>query len=334
MQLLAGLNTGRDVKFIENQNSSQFKCENHDDKTKLIHVFPGKVSIGKNLDSLSAYKVETGLALALRLTGKYELTPRNIKDSLFYAHKDDSFTIAQFALLVNATEVAFVNINRIHNMMRTEITLKNLVNDSTRWGEGYSLLRFKKGFSGEPLYDPSILESLQRAVAVSIGDTNIYSGLSKELEVKPLPTLVIGGLYFKDNEQNSGWELFKDKMLNSYDAVETMFDEVVKHDIYVVYDSETRDSIFALYNLYEAENYFIPSELEIEALSNFGVEYYLTGVFEKIDSGADINLVLCEIRNKRLLPVYVAKGSIISDDLIEYRQEIKRLVGKLVEQMN
>jgi hypothetical protein len=304
-----------------------------EDETRA-KILLGSVNHGPAVDSLLIRKAEPGLALALALSGEYIIIPNHMRDSVAreIAREDRQPTLGLVAEKIDAEYIAFITISRLKNMLRADMALAEPGSDAhARRGVGYSLLHFKNESSGEYLYDPSILEALQRAFADALQRPKLYDSAEAKFRVYPAKTLVVGGMYFVDNEDMAKWELFDNKTINSYDMVESVFEAAVESPEYVVYDTDSRDSIYAMSNMYGVENYRSPTKYEIKALHKFEVDSYITGIFKRTLKGAHIELHLCDINNEVLNVTKSVKGEIHEDSITELRKRTKELARELLE---
>ncbi|MFW5701453.1 MAG: hypothetical protein ACOCX7_00740 [Bacteroidota bacterium] len=302
-------------------------------KKSAKKIMIGTIMPGPGVDTMVVGKAEPGLALAVGLSREYVLIPNRVRDSIAreLAESGQQPTLSGVAKELGVEYIAFVTFSQLKNMLRADIALampsskKNAKN-----GVGYSLLHFVNQKSGRYLYDPSILESLQRAFADALGRPRLYDSADGSLRVRPAATLVIGGIYFQNNEDLPQWNLFKDKTLNSYDFVETVFEAAVESPEYAVYDVPSRDSIYAMANMYGVENYRSPTRYEIEALYKFEVEAYITGVFRRSESGAEIELHLCDVNKDMLNIKKTVEGTLEEDSIKAMRDRVKYLTRRLL----
>lgn len=294
----------------------------------------GNIKLGQKAEIIKATKVEAALNLAAGLSGKYVLIPTILRDSVAVLLSKDGVK-PQINILsdtLGADKIVFVLVSRIENMLRVELNLVDAKNTSDRnLGEGFASIHYM--FSDSVLLvDLALLQAVQRAFAVAVKDSNLYANCEESFRVFPAPTLIIGGLDYKENPSYfPKWDLFDRPIVSSYDAVESIFEQAKESSKYVVYDIATRDTIYALFNLYIIENHKPPSYLEIEVLDNFLVRRYITGTFTQQKNSADIELVLYEIIGGKLKPIKSEKGIIQKDDLMEFRRVLKDLTKKLLD---
>lgn len=308
-----------------------FKDDTLSNKSRIMLA---NVKYYKGIDEhVTDFKVDAALNLAAKFSKKYVLVPLKVRDSVAAEMRDSAKkpTVLNVAKNLDVDELLFVLVNKLQNMVRVEITIKS-VEDTTKEsaGVGYSLLHYMKLQDDKPLYDPTLLEAIQRAFARAEGDTMMFADAPGSFRVLPAKTLVIGGLMYRDDKSLDEWELFDTKEISSYDAAEAMFDAARESEKYAVYDIPSRDTLYTLFNLYGVENFNAPSSYEIMALSEMDVQRYITGVFERVKKGAEIKLYLCDFKNKSLDILKTAEGSISEDDIDEMRLEVKRLTRKLL----
>ena len=278
-------------------------------------------------------KVNAALNFACNASGKYYLIPDAAIDSVVNLLKkvNEPQSAWKVAQMLGAEKIYFMTVNRIENMLRVEIKDIN-ANDTSKKssGIGFASARYKKLKNNKMVYDPALLTATMRSMAVAEKDSNMFTHDSIS-GVKPAPVLVIGGLYFINKKDSHNWELYNNKEISSYDAVLTIFENIKDTKKYVVYDIETRDSVYALFNLVGVENFNAPNGTELKALSEMEVDYYITGVFEKTDEGAILDLYLGRLQ-KGKLDILKKKTTLIKDDSItELRKALKELAKGLIE---
>lgn len=299
-----------------------------------LKVMIAQAEFGKNLSHLPLFKIEAGLNLALNLSEKYKLITFIEKDSCLKELKKEkeNITVLDLAKALKADLMVFIKINSFVNMMRAEVVSVNVSEpEIKKRGLGYGLIRYYNEENDAVIYDPTILKTLQRAFAGSVRDSNMFIHCSGEYKVRPVPTLVIGGLQYIDDEAYPRWNLFWERVVSSYDALETMFEQAQLSPNYQCYDVETRDSIYSMFNLHIPENYNAPTKFEINALNKMEVEYYLTGEFKRIRTGAFIELRLCKIEGFQLEIIKTVNDFLEKDDKEEFRKILKKLVYKLLD---
>ncbi len=308
--------------------------ESTDNKQPSIRkLILADVSFGPGINSLSKNKAEAALSLAARLTMKYELIPVYVSDSVAADMKKQKgeVTVLELAGKMESELLLFLNIDKFVNILRVEITsVETLKPDSVKKSTAYALLRYKNNKTGEFLFDPTLIEAVQRAFIGIDGDSALYSGQQGRLAVASAAPLVVGGLYFINDEELADWELFRTKQVTSFDAVETIFGQALNSKDYVAFDMATRDSIYARFNLYAVENYHTASIHEIEALRRFDVQYYITGTFKRIGQGAEIELILSEIISGKLHAIRYEKALLAEDKLDDFRENLSNITAALL----
>ncbi|MFH1050692.1 MAG: hypothetical protein V1779_07150 [bacterium] len=294
----------------------------------------GNIKFGQKTESITNYKVEAAANLAALVSEKYLLIPTVLRDSLAKLMTKDGLKpqLNIIADTMKADFILFLNISRIHNMLRVELNLVDTKNTSNRnIGEGFANIHYMQEDSSQ-LIDPALLKAFQRALAVAVKDSNLYANSEAPFRIFPVPTMIVGGLEYKDNPSYfPKWDLFERPIISSYDAVESIFEQAKDSPDYVVYDIPTRDTIYTIFNLYIIENHKPPSYLEIEALDNFLVRGYISGTFTKQSKNAEIEITLNEIINGKLKPIKSEKGTLEKDDLTEFRKVLKEMTKKLLE---
>lgn len=313
------------VAFNSNAEPNNFK-----------KILVAKVTIAKNIDSITEYKAMAALTYATMLTDKYRIISNSLVDSISEAAKSkgESITAKQIAQKLGADFVLFEYINKFEGMLRIEIALRETQNEKDKKsGIGYGLLNFRKKNDDLPLYDPTILKATQRAFASAVGDSLLYENVQdKKLQVYPAFATIIGGIEYEDNTRLRSWKMFQEKVVSSYDGCEVMFEEAKNSPTLAVYDLASRDSIFTKFKLYGFENYNAFSMTELAVLEKFDVNYYICGKLERNEDGALFVCYLIEIKNSKI-NIIKSEGELITEDSTDkfremIRKATKRLIGK------
>lgn len=235
------------------------------------------------------------------------------------------------ALETGSEKLLFAGVNRFKNVLRVDIALVDVADTTQRQtGYGYALLNFRQFDTDAPVIMPSLVRAIQRAYAAAV-DSSIYENVENtEYRIFPAAPTVIAGLNYVDDDTLETWDIFTKKIISSYDAVEVIFEQVAKHKDYFVYDTDTRDSVYALFGYYVVENYNSPTHAEIDALRKFNVEYVITGDLRRIESGAELKLYLIKINENSVEILKEDKTIVLHDNQEEFRLSLSFLTNKLL----
>lgn len=305
-------------------------------KIEKKNLMLGNFIAGRNLtkEDISEEKADAALSLASKLTGKYNFIEKIERDSFaqsFY-DKGEKPILLDVAKAAKVDEIAFMRVDRFVNMLRVELQLVDVADTANRQvGEGFCQLNYREAETNRTLFDPSLLTATQRALADAKKDPDLYSKQIGNLKVKPAPTLVLTGIDFSLPIGLRPWNLYDTRVISSFSALTAIFAEAKNASNFVVYDIETRDSIYSLFNLYVVENYNLPTIHEIDALRKFKVDYIITGSYEQLPEAAELSLTLYKIN-----PENVEKIKTVTDILNEDKQEemnkiFAQLTKKLLE---
>lgn len=300
--------------------------------TEKPSIFIASINKVGQANEISAHKIYSGMKLAIAISQKYSTFSQEYRDSILYSLSSDSAMVTAYdaGKAANADWLMFLSCGKFNNMLRIETKLINMADSSKRLsGIGYDLINFRAEDS-TLIADPSILKASQRSFAAAFNDSLMYENAPGKFKVFPGKSLAIGGIEFIENPKYTKWDLYDKKIINSYYAIETMFEEIHQNDGFIPYDIETRDSIFAYFRLMIPENYTKPTTEELDALSHFGVESFITGNIRRIDSGAELNLMLYLFRRGNLIEINSVKGIILEDNIEEFRDEIEKLTKELL----
>lgn len=293
----------------------------------------GNAQFNGNLSRLNTYKFELALNfLSILKKDSISLIPSQKRDSVIKIKRENKINanMVDIAHELGADYIIFSRVNALKNLIRTDVTLVNVQDSSkTLKGFGYASANYINE-KGTIIYDPAILASLQRALSLAFNDSTMFVDSAKGFIHRPAPLLAIGGIYFVDNENLQKWYVFEKKVVNSFDALETIFETAIKNNNYITIDTETRDTIYNLNNLFVVENYNAPSEYELLALYKMGVEYYISGVLKRIEEGAKLELYLYKFENGVMQAIDSGYEIIPEDSILLLRESLKYLTEKIL----
>lgn len=294
----------------------------------------GKVTVAKLIHyDISESKIEAAMGLAAKLSGKYMLVSAAYRDSVANTIRQagEEPTLIKTASLVEAEKIVFISVNRLVNMLRVELQLVSVADTkNSQKGIGYSYLRYRDIDNDATLYDPSLLQAIQRAFSDALTDSSLFMNCTGSFKTLPAKTLAIGGIAFENDEKLESWKIFRKKEINSYDLAENVFDEARNSDKFAVYDIETRDSIYSMFKMYGVENCNAPTLQEIEALQKLDVQRFLAGVIARKPDGLAIELYLCDIENKKFEIIKSENSFLKEDSMKELKKIVRELTRKLL----
>lgn len=304
-----------------------FSLQAESEKTTLII---GDVRKGIGADSIPAYKFNQAMLLAVTAADNYELIPESKTDSLYDISKDNEMSIMEAAMKLDADKIIFGRLDRLHNIIRVDIKMVDPHDSTINNGTGYDLLNFVDVERDERMIDPGILAAAQRAFAQATGDTNMYADAPGTMRVFPADPLVVAGLGFIGQPDTTMWDIYNSREVNSFSVVESIFEAASRSDNYVVYDTDTRDSVYALFNMYGIENYMAPTTYEVEALRKMQVKYFISGSIQFFDDRAEINIILFEIKPVGQKRIAGVEGELRKDSISALNKKIKQLTYELL----
>lgn len=281
----------------------------------------------------SRSKVEAGLALALDLTGRYNLIASEYRDSVareIMKVPGTQLSLKDLAGVCNASSAVFASCLRIGNLLRTEF---NIIAGPTftqqRYGIGFDIIRLRTENNGL-LPDPAILRAMQRAACVAHNDHDLYSEAPQGLRARPTELVAVGGIHFVQPPAEQPWSLFSEKVTVSYDVVETIVHECSNDSTRTIVDVETRDAIYAQSGLYMVENYNPISENELGILARFEVQFFITGTLRRTDKGALLELQYSRLGpDATLIPLLKSSVPISTDSKVALRDAVRVAVRQL-----
>jgi hypothetical protein len=296
------------------------------------------VKHGDNIPAAIERKVDAAFALALFASEKFRAIPFAVRDSalteLRTRHAD--VTAAQLAGHLGAAQAAFVTVNRLNNILRVAVSCRRGQNfGELTEGVGYAVLKYRKGSQDSILYDPPLLQAVQRAFAAAQGDSMMYRRADADMRVFPAKLLVPTHLEFVEKFRTASpmFEAEK-KAVVAYDAVQTIFTAAKDHPLYVPLDVDTRDSVYALANLFEVENANPPNVLELKVLYQLEVRHcILSALTQETVSDLTLTMKLCEITpdgNLRLLRN--EKTALGGDKIADLQKALKHLTRKILRE--
>ncbi len=301
---------------------------------KAETYLPANFELPERHKHITPIKIDLALDFAFRLLDNSVYINIRQRDSVVNSLYESgrSTQVLHVAKELGAQKLLFTRVNVIENIIRTDLSIID-TSDTTSKSEGfgYALVSHFDAATGDKVYDPALLTSILRALAIALNDSLLFADKAKGFEIYPASTLVIGGIFYAQDGTQSDWDLFKNHVVSSFTAVESIFESIYKHKQYVVYDMTSRDSVYALFRLYGVENYTAPSQYELSILEQVGVDYFVTGSIERIEQGAKVRLGLYAIRRGSLAFIKERDGILDADNMEKYQNLIRQLASELLE---
>ncbi|MBU3698887.1 MAG: hypothetical protein FGM33_02580 [Candidatus Kapabacteria bacterium] len=286
---------------------------------------------------LAPDKLMAGLALAFESTKLYTVVPLEVRDSLART-LGDSVTYQRVADSLGAELIVFASVARIANLIRSELVIAGGDGFTfTTNGHGYGVTYLQSDTTGKMIYDPAILSSMQRALCIALRDSSLYATADEALRIRPAALLCIGGVAFAQQPPDViPWSTFKEKVVASFDLVQTMIAALRFRDDLIVIDTDTRDSIYAKAGLYLVENYNPVSSAELTTLRAFDIDRIITGRYQRKGNSAELTLYLQTIGQKGAVTTDKKATSAIADDTKLMLQDgaragLRELLGTISE---
>ena len=293
----------------------------------------GSVEFGTKIDSIPVWKVDAAMNLIANMSDKFAYYPMEEKLNLIDSLRKKNIANPS-KVIIDSLKINWVfnfKINKLQNILGVNLTAINLADSAKSYTEnGYAYLNLRDS-TKKSVYDISLTNATQRAISKTLKDSTLYKNALEEYKVYPHPTVVVGGLEFKDNPNMAKWTLFTDKQVTSYDVAESIWEETYKQNRFVAFDIESRDSLYTLFNMYGVENYDQPTPFEIKALNAFEVKYYITGTFERASPGGLIKVHICKVEKSGLKIICTGKAEISEDAILELRKNVKIATKKAIE---
>lgn len=301
-------------------------------------VMLGGISFPKTDTLLSAYKGEAAMALACELSKSYIMIPNEVRDSVARTFSDSSRTAQAVADRLGAELIAFIDIARIVNLVRVQLTIVG----GEGWivsteGTGYATSFLTEDGTGRRVIDPAVLTAMQRALCEAVLRSDLYDSADSAFRVRPTKLTALGGTQFLDGDKGlAPWAIFREKVAASYDVASTIVAALRRHDSLTVIDMETRDSIYAMAGLFMVENYNPASATELKILKGFEVTRLITGLCERIRGGAGLRIIHNELKSDgSYSPLAKADVIIPTDSKVALQDGVrfclKNLYGTLTE---
>ncbi|MFA5511010.1 MAG: hypothetical protein WC313_01055 [Candidatus Kapaibacterium sp.] len=288
-------------------------------------ILIGRVDVHGDSTDIDLRKFDSAMELALKLSGKYKYI--GLHELRIMTAEDASLAekeAGELAEICGASYVALAQINVVKHLLRVSLNLIP-IEDSLKQisGLGYSTVNYADRQTGKILYDPALLLSVKRALADGLGDSLLFVKPELGLNVKPLPTLVIGSIAFEGDNQD-GWELYDDREVSSFAAVETIFDKIKNENLFVIFDTETRDTLYKNFGFHIIENHIEPSVSEVKMLYQLAVDYYVSGKLVKNENRADLQLGLYQVTRNGLYEVKIVSEHFSDDSRMVFLEHISR----------
>ena len=310
------------------------------DTNEKIKIYIAQTVVGLGIDTslFPAAKINAAINFITMLNNDYELISDSVVIEAMRKIKQP-FTAFDIAREVWADRIFIIKVEQLMNILKAEIISANpLKTDSANVSEGFAPLHLFKKATHEPLYDPALLAALQRAFAVSENDSLMFRFQNEPFDVKPAPNLVICGLEFINNLNFTHWEIFNNPLVTSYEYAELIFETINRTKNWVVFDIDSRDAIYAMFNLFLIENHIAPSINELSALKNFNVFHFITGKVERNRYGVVFTLSLNKISETEVagtgevVELKSVSETLHKNDIIEPKNIIRRLANRLINE--
>ncbi len=299
-----------------------------------VRIILAKVEIGDGLEDLPRWKVDAAFSICSRMSPKIDFITekerREFRDK-YLISKESGEDFMLYYDSLGADYAAFLRINKLENILGVNLRLKSK-RDSVPvlWAQAWAEIRYKQSEDDKDVIDPTLLQGLQRAIASAFSDSLFWHGLDSSLRVYPHKTIVVGGLKYIDDDRLKSWKLFDEEIVSSYDAAETIYQWVRSSDKFVCYDIASRDTLYALNNMYGVENYDAPTRFELKVLHDFNVEYYITGEFERLPEGAKLKIYFCRISKNGIEIINQAEELLEEDSTENYRELLRKLTKEVL----
>ncbi|MBU3741007.1 MAG: hypothetical protein FGM24_01855 [Candidatus Kapabacteria bacterium] len=301
----------------------------------LPKIMLAQCSVDTSDKAISVGKAEAALALAVGLSGKASFIATAARDSILLAasNRPEDRTVLGAASVVGARIVAFLNVRRLHHLVRSEVILIDAALPSEqRRGVGYATLRLHHA-DESVLADPAMLEATQRAFAVAMQDSLMYlqDSVDSAFYVRPTHLTAVGGITFTNDPALQPWEIFKQKVAVSYDIAQMIAHGLADADRYTVVDIETRDTMYAMLGLHLTENYNQVSAIELQQLSRFDVTHLVTGTVQRTEKGAVLTLSLNAIKpDERYSQIRSIERLVSADTKLAVREAVQDALTELL----
>lgn len=293
----------------------------------------GSVEFGSKIDSIPVWKVDAAMNLIANMSDKFAYYPMEEKLNLIDSLRKKNIANPS-KVIVDSLKINWIfnfKINKLQNILGVNLTAISLADSSKSYTEnGFAYLNLRDS-TKKSVYDISLTNAMQRAISKTLNDSILYKKALDEYKVYPFPTVVIGGLEFKENPNMAKWSLFTDKQVTSYDVAESIWEETYNQNRFVAFDIESRDSLYTLFNMYGVENYDQPTPFEIKALNVFEVKYFITGTFERASPGGLIKVHICKVEKNSLKIICTGKAEVSEDAIVELRKQVKIATKKAIE---
>ena len=304
--------------------------------TTLARIMIAEIIHGKDIPNSIIRKTDAAMAIALGAADKFIYVSLKERDSIAKKLKDANIDPTAFSVgqQLKAEALFFLRVNKLGNLLRVEISAKagKDYNQSVS-GIGLAMLRYRDSL-GTIVYDPTLVEAIQRAMCEVTGDSSLYQKAeSPEYQVAPAEPLCFISFQLEDTQIKSLWPIFQGKEVNSFYALEVLFEAAsLQQTKYLPIDQVTRDSVYVLKGLRGTENFNLPNKEELSLLYSVGFAYCINGKCKKTLEGADISLTLQQIKpDGTLIKIKKLTAGLSEDTLEAFKKTASALVKKLLQ---
>lgn len=295
------------------------------------------ISLGPEAEGIiSQDKVEAAFNLVSILSEKYLYIDQRETYSIINKLRDSLETPSEANIMeaLNLSRVYSVRVDLLANMLSVYVSYQDIATKEKSGGMGYASIKYFKVDDNSAMYDPALLKAMQRAFSVAEKDSALFTKNDTAFYAYPAPTIVVSGIEFINDNSLEMWDLFDSPEINSYMIVESAFDTLKHEDNLVIYDTDSRDSIYAFYGMRIPENHKATSNNEFYYLAKHEVNYLISGSFSRVAEGAKLIFTLSEIKGETVTFISKVEAIIEEDSKVILSETAKSLAYKLITDNN
>ncbi len=194
-----------------------------------------------------------------------------------------------------------LHFGRIHRVVRCRaiVQWRNHRRDT---GTGYGIIRYQTA-AGQWIPLPAYYDALFRAMAAALPQPMAHVSPADAYRLPADPVVVLG-IAFLPSPYAARWKIYAEKILLSYRVSAAIVQELAHSNHWVVFDLDSRDSLYRQGGLLGVENYNPPTPEEWKLLADAGIPLAVVGAIRLLtpwEAEATLQLIRLNGTERKLI---------------------------------
>ncbi len=194
-----------------------------------------------------------------------------------------------------------LHFGRIHRVVRCRAIVQ-WRNNRRDTGTGYGIIRYQTA-AGQWIPLPAYYDALFRAMAAALPQPMAHVTRADAYRL-PADPIVVLGIAFLPSPYAARWKIYAEKILLSYRVSAAIVQELAHSNHWVVFDLDSRDSLYRRGGLLGVENYNPPTPEEWQLLADAGIPLAVMGAIRLLtpwEAEATLQLVRLNGTERKLI---------------------------------